>query len=173
MNTKRIIIWCLVLLVLLNPVSLVHAEDGSEDTVDLIDTFYVTTTQEDHTLHVPFSSSWFDADARVYNHDLAKASLGLATSAFRPNPQLTEKGFAADQNVRSFLEQAGFTGLRSDDYDKNPSMYTVSTVMGHQTVGEGDDAFELIAIGICGQGYNNEWESNLSIADLFSQETVR
>ena len=106
---------------------------------------------------------WFDADARVYNHDLAKASLGLATSAFRPNPQRTEDGFAADYNVRSFLEQAGFTGLRSDDYDKNPSMYTVSTVMGHQTVGEGDGAFELIAVGICGQGYNNEWESNLSI----------
>ena len=163
MSTKKIIIWCLVLLGLLNPVSLVHAEDGSEDTIDLIDTFYVTTTQEDHTLHVPFSSSWFDADARVYNHDLAKASLGLATSAFRPNPQLTEEGFAADHNVRSFLEQAGFTGLRSDDYDKNPSMYTVSTVMGHQTVGEGDGAFELIAVGICGQGYDNEWESNLSI----------
>ncbi len=82
MNTKRIIIWCLVLLVLLNPVSSVHAEDGSEDTVDLIDTFFVTTTQEDHTLHVPFSRFWFDADARIYNHSLAKASLGLATFAF-------------------------------------------------------------------------------------------
>ena len=72
-------------------------------------------------MHVPFSKFWFDADARVYNHDLAKASLGLVTSAFRPNPQLTEEGFAADYNVRSFLDQAGFADLRSDDYDKIPA----------------------------------------------------
>ena len=163
MYKKRITIWCLVLLMLLNMVTPICAEDGSEDTIDLIDTFYVTTTQEDHTLHVPFNISWFDADARVYNHDLAKLSLGLATSAFRPNQQLTEEGFAADYNARSFLDQAGFTDVRSDDYDKNPSMYTVSTVMGHQTVSGKDGSFELIAVGICGQGYSNEWESNLSI----------
>ena len=35
--------------------------------------------------------------------------------------------------------------------------------MGHQTVGDGEDSFELIAVGICGQGYADEWESNLSV----------
>ena len=42
-------------------------------------------------------------------------------------------------------------------------MFTVSTTIGHQTIRDGDDSFELIAVGICGQGYMNEWESNLSI----------
>ena len=160
---KRIIIRCVLLLTLLCPVTRVHADEVSEDPIELTDTFYVLTTQEDRSLRVPFSRSWFTADARVYNHDLAKVSLGLATSAFRPNKQLAKENRPADYNLRSFLDQAGFTELRSDDYDKDPSKYTVSTVIGHQKIGDGEDSFELIVVGICGQGYMDEWESNLSI----------
>ena len=172
---KRILIWSFVLLLLLNQVTLIYAEEvsqaeevpqadrESEETLDLTDIFYAKTTLEDCTLHVPFNRSWFRNDARVYNHDLAKLSLGLATSAFRPESPLSKKSQPADYNLRSFLDQAGFNDLRSDDYDKDPSKYTVSTVMGHQTIGDGEDSFELIVIGICGQGYADEWESNLSV----------
>ena len=172
---NRILIWSFVLLLFLNQVTLVYADEvsqadkvseadrGSEETLDLTDIFYAKTTLEDCTLHVPFKASWFRNDARIYNHDLAKLSLGLATSAFRPESPLSKKSQPADYNLRAFLEQAGFDHLRSDDYDKNPSKYTVSTVMGHQTIGDGEDAFELIVIGICGQGYADEWESNLSV----------
>lgn len=166
MNFKRILIGCLALLLLINllePVPLVYAEGESEQTIDLVDTFFVTTTQEDHSLHVPFNRSWFKADARVYNHDMAKLSLGLATSAFRPSAQTVEEKKSTDHNLRFFLDQSGFSDLRSDDYDKDPSMYTVSTVMGHQKIGEGDDSFELIAVGVCGQGYMDEWESNFTV----------
>ena len=184
---NRILIWSFVLLLFLNQVTLVYADEvsqadkvseadrGSEETLDLTDIFYAKTTLEDCTLHVPFNASWFRNDARVYNHDLAKLSLGLATSAFRPESPLSKKSQPADYNLRAFLEQAGFDHLRSDDYDKNPSKYTVSTVMGHQTIGDGEDSFELIVIGICGQGYADEWESNLSVlsdSDTFSQENV-
>ncbi|MBR2844145.1 MAG: hypothetical protein IKF00_02925 [Solobacterium sp.] len=161
---KRIITCLLSVLVLFNLAFPVHAEDSNDDeTINLIATFYAVTTQENHMLDVPFNASWFKNDARIYNHDLAKLSLGLATSAFRPNKNHMVENRSADYNLRHFLHQGGFEDLRSDDYDKDPSMYTVSTVMGHRTVGEGDDAFELIAVGICGQGYMDEWESNLSI----------
>ena len=160
---KKIMICLLIMFASLALVTPVRAEEGNEETVELTDTFYVITTQEDRTLRVPFDRSWFKNDARVYDHNLAKLSLGLATSAFRPNKKIVRENQQADYYARSFLDQAGFTDLRSDDYDKDPSMYTVSTVMGHQIVGEGDDAFELIALGICGQGYMDEWESNLSI----------
>ncbi len=160
---KKIISCLLIMFIMLGLIPPVRAEEDTEETLNLIDTFYVLTTQEDNTITVPFRRSWFKQDARIYSHDLAKLSLGLATSAFRPNKHLAVEGRPADYNVRFFLYQAGFEDLRSDDYDKDPSMYTVSTVMGHQTIGEGDDAFELIAVGICGQGYMDEWESNLSI----------
>ena len=191
MAMRRILIWSLIIVLFLNHAALVYAdevpeevsetgeisksdemsetnevpdaEEVSDETIDLVDIFYTKTTGEDHSLHVPFNRSWFRNDARVYNHDLAKLSLGLATSAFRPESPISKKSQPADYNLRSFLDQAGFADLRSDDYDKDPSKYTVSTVMGHQTVGDGEDSFELIAVGICGQGYADEWESNLSV----------
>ena len=160
---KRGLICCLALALLLSQAAPVCAKAGSAETTDLTDTFYVPTTGVEYSLKVPFSLSWFRNDARDYNHDLAKLSLGLATSAFRANEQDDEAKRGTDYNARSFMEQAGFTDLRSDDYDKNPSMYTISTVMGHQTVSDGDGSFELIAVGVCGQGYMDEWESNLSV----------
>ena len=160
---KKGLICCLALALLLSQAAPVCAKAGSAETTDLTDTFYVPTTGVEYSLKVPFSLSWFRNDARDYNHDLAKLSLGLATSAFRANEQDDEAKKGTDYNARSFMEQAGFTDLRSDDYDKNPSMYTISTVMGHQTVSDGDGSFELIAVGVCGQGYMDEWESNLSV----------
>ena len=162
-NVKRAFVWLFIVLVLLSQVSPVYADEAPDGTIELTDTFYVTTTGANHSLQVPFNRSWFRDDARKYNHDLAKLSLGLATSAFRASKSRAEKKGGTDYNVRSFLDQAGFTDLRSDDYNKDPSMYTVSSVIGHQTISDGDDSFELIAVGICGQGYMDEWESNLSV----------
>ncbi|MCR5796255.1 MAG: lipase family protein [Solobacterium sp.] len=125
--------------------------------------FYVLTVQETRSLEVEFSRDWFKRDASTYSHDLARLSLGLATAAFRPKVGAGGEDTPTDANLKNYLKEAHFTDLRSDDYDKNPSMYTVSTVMGHQKIGEGDEAFELIAVGVCGQGYIDEWESNFSI----------
>lgn len=140
----------------------VNAEE--EDAEETIHTrFFAVTTKQNADLEVPFNRNWFKQDARIYSHDLAKLSLGLATAAFRPVKGQEEYGTITDENLISFLKEAHFTDLRSDDYDKDPSMYTISTVMGHQKIGEGEDAFELIAVGVCGQGYVDEWESNFTI----------
>ncbi|MBR0407869.1 MAG: hypothetical protein IJI53_07520 [Clostridia bacterium] len=43
------------------------------------------------------------------------------------------------------------------------SMYTVATAMGQRRMeAEGEEPFTLIAIGVCGSGYQNEWQSNMS-----------
>ena len=143
----------------------IHADEeepADDGTINVIDNFYVTTAGKMCTVVIPFNASWFNNDATTYNHDLAKLSLGLATAAFRPSKSI-ESDRNPDYNLNFFLYQAGFKDMRSDDYNKDPSMYTVSTMMGHQKVGEGNDAYELIAVGICGQGYLDEWESNFSI----------
>ena len=160
---KKIILLTLCLLFLFSvPVS-AEETDGSET---IHSRFYVVTTGKNYDLEVRFNRDWFKRDATEYSHDLAKLSLGLATSAFRPIRGQDEEEFATtDMNLNRFLNEAHFSDLRSDDYDKNPSMYTISTVMGHQKIGEGDDAFELIAVGVCGQGYVDEWESNFTIGN--------
>ena len=91
MNMKRIILWCFVLTMLLNLLTAACAAECQDEPVMLTAAFYVPTTRENHTLQVPFSPSWFGNDARVYSHDLAKLSLGLATSAFRPNRKLIKE----------------------------------------------------------------------------------
>ena len=126
--------------------------------------FYVSTTGRNSQIDVKFNKNWFANDARNYSHDLAKVSLGLATSAFRPYAGL-DHDTMADKNLSVYLNDAHFIDLRSDDYDKDPSMYTVSTVMGHQKVETSEGSFELIAVGVCGQGYVDEWESNFSIGN--------
>ncbi len=137
--------------------------DEDDETTMLTATFYAVTVQADRALQVPFNRKWFLNDAREYSHDLAKLSLGLTVSAFRPSLDYSDPSRTSDSGAVSFLTQAGFTDLQSDDYDKNPNIYTVSTVMGHETITEGDESFELIAVGVCGQGYRDEWESNFSI----------
>ncbi len=143
-----------------------YPTEAEEENVETIrSTFFVVTAQEYHTMDVRFSADWFKQDSRIYSHDLAKLSLGLTTSAFRPSKKFWGDYKSPDENLCSFLTEAHFEDLRSDDYDKDPSMYTVSTVMGHQKIGEGDEAFELIAVGVCGQGYIDEWESNFTIGN--------
>ena len=158
---KILIIAICILMILLMGIR-ACAEEETSQTEIIHSNFYNLTVKETRTLEVPFNRDWFKSNASVYSHNLAKLSLGLATAAFRPH-SADEEGIATDANLAAFLQEAHFSDLRSDDYDKNPSMYTVSTVMGHQKIGEGDEAFELIAVGVCGQGYVDEWESNFSI----------
>ncbi len=158
----RITLLLLSILLFVPSFSHIKAE-GEDGTKMLHSRFYVLTAQDYREFEVPFNRDWFRADASGYSHDLAKLSLGLATAAFRPSRAHLEGVTSYDENLTNFLSEAGFSDLSSDDYDKNPSMYTVSTVMGHQKIGSGDDAFELIAVGVCGQGYIDEWESNFSI----------
>lgn len=162
---RQLSIFFFCMLMLMTSVLRVKADENEyeDGTIELNATYYVMTSQHDNTLKVPFNARWFDADAHIYNHDLAKLSLGFAVASFRPSNKYSDPNRSADASAISFLDQAGFVEMQSDDYDKNPSIYTVSTVMGHQKIGEGDDAFELIAIGVCGQGYLDEWESNFSI----------
>ncbi|MCR5097015.1 MAG: hypothetical protein K6A70_09850 [Erysipelotrichaceae bacterium] len=153
-----------IVLALFGPVSISADEPAEDETINLIDTFFITTTGRYKAVTIPFNPKWFNDDARDYSHDLAKLSLGLATASFRPGSYAPSER-DPDYNLHFFLYQAGFEDMRSDDYDKDPSKYTVSTMMGHRTINDGDDSYELIAVGICGQGYLDEWESNFSIGD--------
>ena len=143
----------------------VFADSSDEHSEVIFANYYSITKEENNLLPVMFNKNWFKTDALGYDHDIAKLSMGLAAAAFRPDEQHLEGITSNDMNLRSFLTQAHFEDLRSNDYDKNPNIYSISTVMGHQKIGEGSNAFELIAVGVCGQGYIDEWESNFSIGN--------
>ena len=120
---------------------------------------FTSSTISDFT--VEFLDSYFDAPSSEYNHKLAQASLAMALSAFRPS---TDRTVIPNEHLLSFLHDCGFDSLWSDDYDKETSAYTVSTVIGKKSMKDasGED-YTLIAVGICGGGYANEWLSNFTI----------
>ena len=159
---KKLIIAFLVFSLLIPFGKKVEADEYKDEVISA--RFYVTATGRNTRYDVNYNKGWFGQDARIYSHDLAKLSIGLATCAFRPFGSLREE-IQADRNLSEFLRDAHFLDLRSDDYDKDPSMYTVSTCMGHQKLKDEQGEYELIAVGVCGQGYVDEWESNFSIGD--------
>ncbi|MBO7698053.1 MAG: hypothetical protein J6S38_03330, partial [Erysipelotrichaceae bacterium] len=164
----NLVLMILMLCMLMPCRFVVQAEEEENEVIQA--TFYSVTTRKNSTIEVEFNKHWFDDRASNYSHDLAKLSLGLATSAFRPKRSENGQQDLAGKNLNDFLVAAHFEDIRSDDYDKDPSMYTISTAMGHQQIEGEDGSYELIAIGICGQGYVDEWESNFTIGDGFNHE---
>ena len=111
-----------------------------------------------------YSDELFSRSAEEYHHDLARVSLGLALSAFRENIN-HDPDFIADNNVIDYLSEAGFSDFESTDYDQTPSLQTVATVISSKKMRDAEGEFTLIAVGICGGGYKNEWLSNFSVGD--------
>ncbi|MBR2836066.1 MAG: hypothetical protein IKE43_10235 [Coriobacteriales bacterium] len=120
------------------------------------------TDGQNKTFEMVMDDDWFDASAEEYNHKLAQLSMCMAISAFRPS-SVSDAAIDPDKHLEEFLTEAGFTNLRSDDYDKNPSPYTVATVIGSQVLADEDGPYTLVACGVCGGRYKNEWMSNFTI----------
>ena len=117
---------------------------------------------------VDFMDYPFWRSAGQYDGNLAVMSLAMALSANRADLflDLPDEAFDPSLNLEHFLEDAGFERIRKDDYSKTPSRYTVSTAMGSRKMAaEGQEPFTLIAIGVCGGRYSNEWESNMTPGD--------
>ena len=163
---KKVISLCLILLIgigLIAP-SVYADEREKEGEYTVYAEFDVKTVGISQRWPFQYDDEWFKKSAVRYSHDLAKLSLGMSLSAFRPSWD-PEAAIDPSLHLRNFLMQCGFNELRADDYDKNPSLYTVSTMMGNKEIGEGKDAFTVIAVGVCGGGYQNEWLSNFSVGD--------
>ena len=103
--------------------------------------------------------------ATAYDGNLAVMSLVMALCANRAQGynNIQEEGYDPSRNVVAFLEDAGFTEIRRDDYSRVPTMFTVSTAIGSRRMeAEGQEPFTLVAVAVCGAGYRNEWLSNLT-----------
>lgn len=127
--------------------------------------FRVRSVAEKYTTDTDFVEYPFWQPATTYNGSLANMSLLMAMCAARDirqdeNPDT----FDPAQNVEAYLLDAGFTDIRKDDYSKETSIWTISTAIGSRRMEhEGEEPFTLIAVGICGGGYKNEWQSNITV----------
>lgn len=117
----------------------------------------------------PYEIDFFDYPfmkaSTEYDGGLALMSLCMALSANRPYgfDHVAQEDYDAAKNLEIYLEDAGFTHFRKDDYDKIPSMFTISSGMAYRRMEQEDgESFTLIAVGVCGGKYRNEWQSNMT-----------
>ena len=126
--------------------------------------FFVRGAEEKFTAGTDFVEYPFWQPATVYDGNLANMSLILALCAARDQQRSGDpETFDPSRNLEAYLRSAGFSDIRKDDYSKVTSIYTISTGMGARRMEhEGEEPFTLIAVGVCGAGYKNEWQSNLT-----------
>ena len=123
------------------------------------------SNREAYQYGVWFMDYPFFRPATQYDGNLAVMSLAMALSANRAIIPSEEQAadFDPSLHLEKYLTDAGFSNIRKDDYSKETSMYTISMAMGSRVMEqEGEEPFTLIAIGVCGGGYGNEWQSNMT-----------
>ena len=103
----------------------------------------------------PYSDDYFENPSEIFSQDLARASIGLAVSAFRKEVE------ELSPQYETYLKGAGFTDIHTFGYDQETSADTLSGVIGHKLIGD----TILIAAAPAGQGYVNEWAGNLEVGD--------
>ena len=126
--------------------------------------FNIRAVEEKIVTWTDFLDYPFWRPATEYDGNLALMSMFMSLCAAR-DPMRDENPLDFDpaRNAETYLLSAGFTDLRKDDYSKETSIYTISTAMGSRRMEHGDEEpFTLIAVCVCGGGYKNEWQSNLT-----------
>lgn len=163
--TRKIISVILTVVVLCSALNISAAAAGENPEPDMYSFAMRTDTNpQQTTLHpsVQYDDALFAESAVEYSHILAQASMGLAFSNFRSDEVLPEEqGYA----VRDFLTELGYTDIQSDQYDVDTTSDTVASTIAHKDTVIGGENCTVIAVSICGFGYENEWLSNFTFSE--------
>lgn len=117
---------------------------------DLMDTYY-------------YSDKVFDGSAVEYNEHLATMSMILAASS------ISSQDADADYPVKSrnlsyLLNEWAFTGFDVNDYyTQRPGEQTMGVGAAYKVIGEGEDAYTVLAIVPRSAGYQKEWAGNFTV----------
>ncbi len=110
----------------------------------------------------PYSDAYFTKTGELYDHQLAQCSLGLAVSAFRSADQTIDH---KDEYAKAYLSEAGFGDFVSHQFDEIPTAETIATIIGSKAMRDEEGEFLMVAAGVSGGGYEDEWLSNFSFGD--------
>lgn len=117
---------------------------------DLSDIYYYTDAV--------FSGSAFD-----YNEHLATMSMIMAAAS------ISSQDADADYDVKSrnlgyLFREWDFTGFSVNDYyTQRPDEQTMGVGIAYKVIGQGDDAYTLLAIVPRSAGYQREWAGNFTV----------
>ena len=116
-----------------------------------------------------YDDSYFDKDAKIYNHALAKVSIRLAMSAF--GKQYVKNGkIQYDrqyENVEDFMSKMKFTNISHNmGYERQPTENSIGVAVGMKRIAYTDSGdCALLAVAIRGGNYESEWAGNFNVGN--------
>lgn len=110
-----------------------------------------------------YTDSLFTGSALEYNAHLATMSMILAAASI--SSQEPEVDYSVkNQNLLNLLRDIGFRSFdANDDYEKKPGEQTMGVAAAYKVIGEGEDAYTVLAIIPRSAGYEKEWAGNFTV----------
>lgn len=110
-----------------------------------------------------YSDGFFSGSATEYNEHLATASMILAAASIssqEPDAEYDTKSV----NLSNLLREWDFVGFDTNDYYmERPGEQTMGVGMAYKIIGEGEDAYTVLAIVPRSAGYEREWAGNFTV----------
>lgn len=113
---------------------------------------------------IDYHEDYFERDANVYNHYLARMSMRLALASF------SAKGDKAYQytHLEEFFKKLEFRGFAFNEwYTKESEANSIAVGMAYKLLKDtvNNENYTLIAIGIRGGNYGSEWSGDFNVGN--------
>ena len=112
-----------------------------------------------------YTDSVFSGSATEYNEHLATMSMILAAASI--SSQDADASYEVkSRNLSSLLRSWDFVGFDVNEYyTQKPGEQTMGVGMAYKIIGEGDDAYTILAIVPRSAGYQKEWAGNFTVGE--------
>ena len=116
---------------------------------------------KDPSYHFTYSDEYFTHSGYEYNHDLAKMTMDMIQSL-----GVTVEGdwSVANKNFIDLMSKCGFENIDANYYSTHePTGDSIGVSMGEKKIVDDGQEYTLLAVGVRGHGYGNEWASNFTL----------
>lgn len=110
-----------------------------------------------------YNDTYFNTSSYIYNHELAKASLGFAISAMVRDGQ-----YKNPEAAKKLFDDLSYENYTPYNYTSVPTSDSIAFVMANKNIDETDTS--IIAISIRGGGYEAEWGGNFRVGTGVNHE---
>ncbi len=123
-------------------------------------TFADGVLKEDRTSTYYYTDEYFRRNAAILNPHLRTMSFALCMACF-PSTK-AENYERVYRNAEALLTEIGFSDFTpNEDYKVYPTTETLGMLLAHKVIEDQGEEYSLIAMGLRGAGYGDEWASNL------------
>lgn len=141
------------------------ADDAEQTQIQKGDFIYAPHTYTEGDLRdiYYYSDNFFEGSAEEYNAHLATMSMivcSASISSQEPGVDYRDKS----RNLQYLFREIDFSGFEVNEYYmQKPEEQSMGAAVGYKIIGEGEDAYTVLAIIPRSAGYEKEWAGNFTV----------